>query len=136
MSERNTVNDLAKWVRGFDYDAIPDRVLEMVKFSLLDALGGAFAAMKFSHAAGDALKILDHGGAGNCTIIGQDRRAGVVDAVFANDMLIRALDFNDYLPKDPNDGFTLGSHPSDNMAIGLTIGEQQNSSGRDFLTAM
>jgi 2-methylcitrate dehydratase len=137
MSDKPMTAQLAQWIRAFDYDGVPDHVIELVKVSLLDALGGAFAATTHSEAAGNALAILEHFGDSNaCTVIGQDRRLPMIDAVFANGMLIRALDFNDYLPRDPNDGATLGSHPSDNMAIGLAVGEQQEVSGRDFLAAM
>lgn len=137
MKAKTITAQLASWIRDFDYDGIPGHVLELAKFSLLDALGGAFAATTHSQAAGDALAVLDSlGASGPCTVIGDARRASVVDAVFANGLLIRALDFNDYLPRDPNDGATLGSHPSDNMAIGLVVGERQGASGRDFLTAM
>jgi 2-methylcitrate dehydratase len=128
---------LAHWINSFDYDGVPDHILERTKVSLLDAIGGAFAASSYSHAAKDALMVIDGmGGTGPCTIIGESRRTSVVDAVFANGLLIRALDFNDYLPRDPNDGARLGSHPSDNMAVGLAVGERHATSGRDFLTAM
>ena len=137
MSDKLITAQLAQWIRAFDYDGIPDHVIERVKFSLLDALGGAFAATTRSGAAANALKIFEHFGDSNaCTVIGEDRRLPMIDAVFANGMLIRALDFNDYLPRDPNDGTPLGSHPSDNMAIGLAVGEPQDVSGRDFLAAM
>jgi 2-methylcitrate dehydratase len=46
------------------------------------------------------------------------------------------LDFNDHMTNDPNDGAELGSHPSDNMAVGLAVGEWRQASGRDLITAM
>jgi 2-methylcitrate dehydratase len=137
MASETTITNLARWVRDFDYDGVPDHVIELAKFSLLDCLGGAFAAPKYSEAVGECLDTVDAlEDKGKSTVIGRKKKNSLVNAVFANDFLIRALDFNDYLPSDPNDGAKLGSHPSDNMAIGLTVGERENSSGRDFLTAM
>jgi 2-methylcitrate dehydratase len=137
MASATTITQLAKWIREFDYDGVPDRVLDLAKFSLLDCLGGAFAAPKYSEAVGECLETLDHlEDAGGSTVIGRKRKASLLNAVFANGFLIRALDFNDHLPADPNDGSPVGSHPSDNMAVGLSVGEKEDSSGRDVLTAM
>ncbi len=137
MANDTLITRLATWIGKFDYDGVPDRVVELAKFSLLDALGGAFAATTFSEGASEALATVDDiDDSTACSVIGRKRKASVVNATFANGLLIRALDFNDYLPSDPNDGTKLGSHPSDNMAIGMAVGEMKGSSGRDFLTAM
>jgi 2-methylcitrate dehydratase len=137
MTDETIVTQLAQWVNEFDYDGIPGIVVERAKFSLLDALGGALAATTYSEAAAAALEVLDDvAGSEQCAVIGRSQRASVVDAVYANCMLIRALDFNDYLEADPNDGAKLGSHPSDTMAVGLSVGEWRKSSGRAMLTAM
>jgi 2-methylcitrate dehydratase PrpD len=104
------VLQLAHWINSFRYDGVPGHIVERAKFSLLDAIGGAFAATSYSRAAKDALNVIElMGGTGPCTIIGESRRASVADAVFANGLLIRALDFNDYLPCDPNDGASWGA---------------------------
>jgi 2-methylcitrate dehydratase len=137
MQSHHMTDRLAHWINDFDYEAVPVHVLHMAKLSLLDALGGAFAARAHSEAARKAIASLDVLGEGGASsVIGQNARSSVVNAVFANSLLIRALDYNDYLPTDPNDGKRLGSHPSDNMAVGLSVGEKCGSSGRDFLAAM
>jgi 2-methylcitrate dehydratase len=143
-STATTIEALADWVLGFDGTAVPTHVLELAKVSLLDALGNAFAATTYSAAAAEALTLLDElGGPAQCTVIGEARRASVAGAAFANGVLIRALDCNDYLPRDPNDfarmgnaAPKLGSHPSTSMAIGLAVAERKGRSGRDFLTTM
>lgn len=137
QAERSVIGDVARWVKEFDYDGIPDSVIGLAKMSLFDCLGGAFAATKYSEPAAKALEALDDFGRSTaCTVIGEKRRASVVNAVFANGLLIRALDFNDHLEFDPNDNVKLGSHPSDQMAVGLSVGEWRGASGRDVLGAM
>ena len=124
MTDAPLIVRLARWVRGFDYDAIPDHVLALAKFSLLDAIGCAIAAPSYSKSGRDILAALeDLPTSDQCTIIGWKRRASVDDAVFVNGLRIRTLDFNDHMANDPNDGAKLGSHPSDNMAVGLAVGE-------------
>jgi 2-methylcitrate dehydratase len=137
MSDAPLALRLAQWVRAFDYEGIPAHVLELAKFSLLDAIGCAVAAPNYSQSARDILAALDDLPASDdCTVIGWKRRASVDDAVFVNGLRIRALDFNDHMANDPNDGSKLGSHPSDQMAVGLSVGEWRNASGRDVLAAM
>ncbi|NDA46754.1 MAG: MmgE/PrpD family protein [Alphaproteobacteria bacterium] len=128
---------IANWSAQFKDEDIPEHVLKCAKISLLDAIGVALAATTYSEAARQALAVLvnlEHGG--SSTIFQKGSATSLENAVFANGLLIRALDFNDYLPKDPNDGRRLGSHPSDNMAVGLAFGEKFHSTGRSFLAAM
>jgi 2-methylcitrate dehydratase len=135
-AKRTMVGRLARWVLDFDFDAIPPHVIERAKAAMLDSLATAFAAAPHSEASRLALSALDDMGASSdCTIIGEKRRASVVDAVFANSLLIRALDFNDYMEFDPNDGVKIGGHPSDNMAVSLSVGEWCDASGRDVLAS-
>ena len=137
MTPKTIASQIAHWSAEFKDADIPEHVLRCAKVSLLDAIGVALAATTYSEAARQALAVLvtlEQGG--SSTVFQNGRSSSLENTVFANSLLIRALDFNDYLPKDPNDGRRLGSHPSDNMAVGLAFGEKFHSTGRSFLAAM
>jgi 2-methylcitrate dehydratase len=135
--EDTVITRLATWVDDFDAAGVPGRVLDLVKLSLLDALGAAFAARRYSAEAMKAVAAvegLDRSAV--CSVIGAGSRASVLTATLLNGTLIRALDLNDYQGIDPRDGKKLSSHPSDTMAAGLAVGEMTGAAGRDFLAAM
>ncbi len=135
MQEHTVITGLARLIRDFDADAIPAHVIERIKLSLLDAIGCGFQA--YSTGAMDGvLAALPALGAGtDCTVIGTHRRAAVADAVLVNGAAFHALDFNDHLALDPNDGAKLGGHPSDALAVALAVGEWRGNSGREVLAA-
>ena len=133
--ENTVITRLARWVLDFDMDAIPPEVITLMKHSFLDAMGCAFAA-RSAQAVQNILQTLDDlGGNEECTVIGAAEQTSIVNAVLANGVLIRALDFNDHLGMDPNDGSRLGGHPSDVMAVTLSVGEWKKKSGKEVLGA-
>ena len=139
MSGASVTEALAEWVVGFDETQIGPGPRERLKLSILDAIGCAYLA-RASAATTPILSALDDlGGGGSATVIGESAgatgSAQVPTAVLANATLIRALDFNDHQALDPNDGARLGGHPSDILAVALTIGEWRGCSGAEMLTA-
>ncbi len=135
MSENTIATDLARLIRNFDQDAIPDPVAERFTLSLLDAIGCAFQAQSAGVMNGVLAALPALGGGSDCSVIGTDRRAAVADAVLVNGAAIHALDFNDHLALDPNDGTKLGGHPSDALAVALAVGEWRGNSGHEVLAA-
>ena len=71
------------------------------------------------------------GGNADCTIIGSKHRMPVTSAVMLNGILIRELDLNDAYVGPGQMG-----HPSDNIAVALSVGEKQRSSGLDVLASV
>jgi 2-methylcitrate dehydratase len=71
------------------------------------------------------------GGNTECTIIGTKHRMPVTNAVMLNGILIRELDLNDAYVGPGQMG-----HPSDNIAVALSVGEKQGSSGLDVLASV
>ena len=71
------------------------------------------------------------GGNADCTIIGSRHRMPVTSAVMLNGILIRELDLNDAYVGPGQMG-----HPSDNIAVALSVGEKQRSSGLDVLASV
>ncbi|MSQ70077.1 MAG: MmgE/PrpD family protein [Betaproteobacteria bacterium] len=125
------VQDLARWVITFDAGAIPERALDQAKQLVLDSLGCALGALaeESSHPALRTLREL--GGNADCTVIGTDLRTSSALAVLANGVLVRALDLNDV-----GLGASGACHPSDNIPVALSMGERQDTSGREALATI
>ena len=125
------VKQIAERILEFDSQSIPSDVLLHTKFLILDSIGCALAAGK-EHAYERALHTFEAiGGNPDCTIIGSKHRMPVTSAVMLNGILIRELDLNDAYVGPGQMG-----HPSDNIAVALTVGEKQQSSGLDVLASV
>lgn len=120
---------LADYVHDLRFDDIPANVVDQTKHHLVHNLGVAFGGC-FEERGRQATRLVEilgpHGG--DCTVIGQTRRAAAVDAAFANCTLMTGLD--DVL-------FPGGIHAGlVTMPLALAIGEQRRHSGREVLTAI
>jgi 2-methylcitrate dehydratase len=125
------VKQIAERILEFDSTAIPADVLRHAKFLILDSIGCAVAAGG-EHAYERALHTFEAiGGNADCTIIGSKHRMPVTSAVMLNGILIRELDLNDAYVGPGQMG-----HPSDNIAVALSVGEKQRSSGLDVLASV
>jgi 2-methylcitrate dehydratase len=125
------VKQIAERILEFDSKSIPDEVLQHAKFLILDSIGCALAA-RGEHAFERALHTFEViGGNPDCTIIGSKHRMPVTSAVMLNGILIRELDLNDAYVGPGQMG-----HPSDNIAVALSVGEKQKSSGLDVLASV
>ena len=125
------VKQIAEIVLSVDPLRIPADVLLKTKRLILDAIGCALAARRepvFERALKTFAAI---GGAPQCSVIGTQQRAPVTSAVMLNGILIRALDMNDAYVSHGHLG-----HPSDNIAVALSVGEQQRSAGLDVLASV
>ena len=125
------VKRIAEIVLDVDRLRIPADVLLKTKTLILDALGCALAARRepvFERALKTFAAI---GGTPQCSVIGTQQRAPVTSAVMLNGILIRALDMNDAYASHGHLG-----HPSDNIAVALSVGEQQRSAGLDVLASV
>ena len=135
MSGPSVTEALADWVVGFDRAAIGPAPQERLKLSILDAIGCAYLARACAATAPVLAALGDLSGPGPVTVIGEGAKAEIAPAVLANATLIRALDFNDHQAIDPNDGTRLGGHPSDILAVALSVAEWRGCSGAEMLTA-
>ena len=130
-SKTPLVKQIAERILEFDSQSIPADVLLHAKFLILDSIGCALAAGK-EHAYERALRTFEAiGGNPDCTIIGSKHRMPVTSAVMLNGILIRELDLNDAYVGPGQMG-----HPSDNIAVALSVGEKQRSSGLDVLASV
>ena len=130
-SKTPLVKQIADQILAFDPTSIPTDVATHAKALILDSIGCALAAGE-EHAYERALHTFEAiGGSADCTIIGSKRRMPVTSAVMLNGILIRELDLNDAYVGPGQMG-----HPSDNIAVALSVGEKQQSSGLDVLASV
>src|SRR6185312_867936 len=107
LDEAGTIGALARWV----LDPGP--------------IGPADIVRDFAVAASDK----------SCSLIGGGR-ASLAGAVFANGVIVRVLDLNDYLINEVKGQPSSGGHPSDSIPIALAIGEARKRSGKEVLAAI
>lgn len=130
-SSATLVQQIASNVLGVAAAAIPAEVVDHTKALILDSIGCALAAADES-AFARALRVFAQlGGNPDCTVIGSSRRVNVTHAVALNGILIRALDLNDAYIGPGQMG-----HPSDNIAVALSVGEKFRASGLNVIASV
>jgi 2-methylcitrate dehydratase len=111
--------------------AIPMEVVEHTKALILDSIGCALAATEEQAFARASRVVAQLGGSPDCTIVGSSRRVNLPQAVLLNGILIRSLDLNDtYI------GPRQMGHPSDNIAVALSVGEKFRASGLSVVASV
>jgi 2-methylcitrate dehydratase len=111
--------------------AIPSDVVEHTKALILDSIGCALAATEEPAFARASRVLAQLGGNPDCTVIGSSRRVNLPQAVLLNGILIRSLDLNDtYI------GPRQMGHPSDNIAVALSVGEKFRASGLSVIASV
>ena len=118
------VQQIAANVLGVAATTIPAEVVEHTKALILDSIGCALAAADEPVFARASQVLAQLGGSADCTVIGSSRRVNLPQAVLLNGILIRALDLNDAYIGPGQMG-----HPSDNIAVALSVGEKFRASG-------
>lgn len=132
----SAVARMARWVRGFDSQAIAPQTLRQAKLLTLDSIGCGLAG-RDETVSKAVLAMTDVVNGGPCSIIGSKHKTSPVNAVLANGSLIRVLDLNDYVIGSlTGGGMQIGGHPSDNIPVALAFGEALNRPGRDVLAAI
>ena len=122
---------IASYAAGLRYEDLPPDVVRIVKRTVLDTIGCAFAG----YAAGPskiAMKLAGDVSAKQAgTVLFSGLKTSPERAAFANGVMIRYLDFNDaYVSRLNGPG-----HPSDTLAALLAAAELGGRSGRDLITA-
>ena len=122
---------IARNVLGVPDSAIPSAVVEHTKALILDSIGCALAAVGAPAFARASRVLAQLGGNPDCTVIGSSRRVNLPQAVLLNGILIRALDLNDAYIGPGQMG-----HPSDNIAVALSVGEKMRASGLSVIAGV
>jgi len=111
--------------------AIPLEVVEHTKALIVDSIGCALAATEEPAFARASRVLAQLGGNPDCTVIGSSRRVNLPQAVLLNGILIRSLDLNDAYIGPGQMG-----HPSDNIAVALSVGEKFRASGLSVIASV
>ncbi|MDQ2052535.1 MmgE/PrpD family protein [Natronolimnohabitans sp. A-GB9] len=120
--------NLATFVAELSNDDVPDSAHRLAERAILDTIGVTLAGT--STAAADAAFGTCDATGGTTTVLGRDETCPLHDAVFANATAGHALDFDDVALA------VMDGHPSVPMvAPMLAIGERENVSGKELLTA-
>ena len=121
---------IARFSLNLKYSDLDSNVITAVKRFLYDSIGCALGGYS-THDVNIIQEIYDDmGGKPEATVIGSGAKIPAYNATFLNSLMVRALDFNDiYWKEDP-------SHPSDLIPVALAVGERQNSSAQDVITAI
>ena len=125
------VQQIARKVLGVVGEGIPLDVVEHTKALILDSIGCALAAADEPAFARAERVFAQLGGNPDCAVIGSSRRVNLPQAVLLNGILIRSLDLNDAYIGPGQMG-----HPSDNIAVALSVGEKFNASGLDLIASV
>jgi len=125
------VQQIASNVLGVAATAIPAEVVAHTKALILDSTGCALAASEEPAFARASRVFAQLGGNPDCTVIGSSRRVNLPQAVLLNGILIRALDLNDAYIGPGQMG-----HPSDNIAVALSVGEKFRASGLNVIASV
>jgi 2-methylcitrate dehydratase len=130
-SHATLVQQIASNVLGVAATAIPTEVVEHTKALILDSSGCALAASEEPAFARASRVFAQLGGNPDCTVIGSSQRVNLPQAVLLNGILIRALDLNDAYIGPGQMG-----HPSDNIAVALSVGEKFRASGLSVVASI
>ncbi len=120
----------SKFAVGLGYNDLPKEVADYTKRLVLDTLGCAFGAYLSEPSKIVRGVLEDIGGTPECTIIGSGLKTSCPNATLVNGVMTRYLDYNDtYLSVE-------SAHPSENMATALAVGERQQATGKQVITAI
>jgi 2-methylcitrate dehydratase len=127
--------ELAKMGLGLNFSDLPAEVVHEAKRATLDTLACAIGGYPSqpSKILQDLAREL--GGPKESTVVGSGLRTSCLNAVLANGVMVRYLDFNDtYL--FPVGSLTTGGHPGELIPAALALGERECSKGQDVINAI
>ena len=125
------IEQLADWVLAFDFDRLNETAVRHAKLLLLDSIGCGLAALHEQEFRAVVRLAEGLGGKPECTVLGSNLKTSAPVAALANGALIRALDLNDAYIGPGQMG-----HPSDNIAVALSVGEKFRASGLSVIAGV
>jgi 2-methylcitrate dehydratase len=114
------------------FEDVPDRIVNRTKQAILDTLGCAVAGYESESSRIVQKVIRSWGGPEESTVFGSGLRTSCCDAVLANGVMVRYLDFNDTITRPR----AKGAHPSELIPMILALSEEQDSTGEDVISAI
>jgi 2-methylcitrate dehydratase PrpD len=130
--------EVAEFIAGLQYTAIPENVIELGRKSILDGLGLALcgSVAESGPLSREYVKSLGVAG-GGATVIGSSMRVSPRFAALVNGIGIHADDYDDtQLAVAQDRVYGLLTHPTAPvLAASLAVAEARGASGRDLVTA-
>lgn len=127
--------ELAKFALGITYKDLTRGVIHEAKRAVLDTIGSAIGG--YSGKASQIIQKLSKelGGPKESTIIGSGFKTSCLNAILANGVMVRYLDFNDtYLI--PVGNLVLGNHPSEIIPTTFALGERECLNGKKVINTI
>ena len=126
----NLAERLSAYAQSISYADLGEDAVQAAKQRILDSLGCAIGAFGEPPVKIARRVVESSHSNGASSILGTETKTSPDMATFVNGLMVRYFDYNDtYLSKEP-------AHPSDNLASCLAVGEREDASGKDLLTAL
>lgn len=124
----------SKRTARISYDDLTDNLLHTLQRNILDSYAGICASLKDTAMLQKFERLATGPASGSDIYIwGVQKKASVIDALFMNSILSRRSDLlNTYI--SPNGMGVV--HPSDNVALVLTLADWLTMDGRNFMTSI
>jgi len=128
------VQRLAEHIVALEYGALPAKVVEMAKLSVLDQLGCELIAstMRWNDTIYQVVKA--SGGRPEAAVVGHGVKLPAHDAAFINATFGQGCELDDGL-RDP-DGNTAGHAGAMTVPVALALGEERRAGGREVIAAV
>jgi 2-methylcitrate dehydratase len=125
---------IARRVLGFSYESLDADLLHIFKRNILDSYAGICGSLKDKELLSHFDRLVAGPASGSdLDVWGINRRGSFLDAFFMNAILARRSDLlNSYL--SPNS--MGGAHPSDNVALALTLADWRKMNGKELLATI
>ncbi len=127
----NETRDISEFVHSTSFDTIPDRILELAKFYLLDLIGCAIFGTKTRWGKIIIDFALSNGGNGASTILGvAGRKSGPLMAALSNGTCAHGFELDDvHAPSISHPGAVV-------IPAVLALGEANNVSGKQIMESV
>ena len=132
----SVAGQLAKSVKSFSFEDLPNDVIHHTKRLMLDTLGCAIGGY-----GSEASRIIqgyieESGHPAEATVFGTGLRTSCLNAALANGAMVRYLDYNDTAFIIQGETYRTGYHPSEVIPPILALGERQHVPGKSIITAI
>jgi len=119
---------LAQFIASTTFEDLPEKVIHEVKRNLLDTIGCALGGLATDIGLEALTLARSLGGRPESTIIGTGEKTACTLAAYVNSRMANALDADDNFPIPTHFG-------NATMGASLAMGERQNASGKQLITA-
>jgi 2-methylcitrate dehydratase len=135
-SGTETVRTLARLALSRAPSDLDAPAMRQAQLLLLDTLGCGIAGAHDATARAVTDIALSEGALAQCALIGRPHKTSLLNAVLANGVAVRVLDFNDYFIGESNGEPETAGHPSDNIPVALAVGSARGCSGAEILASI